>query len=70
MLSIEQTRKLETKEEIIAELKEHVRVRDQMCSSLWQGIVNDECMEIANKCISLGSDRGEIGDILSGKRGC
>lgn len=70
MLSIEQARKLEAKEDLMAELKDHIEVRNQMGGALYWNILNDECMEIAKKCIGLGADRGEIGNILSGKRGC
>jgi len=64
MLSIEQARKLETKEELLAELNEHIRVRNQMGGALYWGILNDECAEIATKCVELGTDRQKIEEIL------
>ena len=67
MSSIEQARKLETKEGLIAELKERIRIRNQMCGVLYWNVVNDECMEIVKKCLSLGADRREIGKILNGE---
>ena len=67
MLSIEQVRKLETKEELLSELKERIRVRNQMNGALYWNIVNDECMEMAKKCLGLGADRQEIGKIFNGE---
>ena len=66
MLSIEQARKLETKEELMVELKNHLKLRNQMGGVLYWNVVNDECMEIVKKCLSLGADRQEIGKILNG----
>ena len=67
MLSIEQARKLETKEELIAELKDHIKIRNQMNGVLYWNIVNDECLEIAKKCLGLGADRQEIRNIFNGE---
>ena len=67
MLSIEQVRKLETKEELLSELKEHIKIRNQMNGLLHWNILNDECMEITRKCLSLGANRQEVGKIFNGE---
>ena len=64
MLSITETMKLETKDELMSKLKEHVAVRDQMGGSLYWNIMNDECCAIATRCAELSCDRVEIGNVL------
>jgi len=64
MLSIAEALNLDTKEALLAELKEHVRVRNKMGGALYWNVLNDECLQIAEKCLSLGCDREEIDKIL------
>ncbi len=64
MRTITEALKIETKEEPLEELKEHVKVRDQMGGALYWNILNDECCQIANKLASLGVNRAAIVQIL------
>jgi hypothetical protein len=53
-----------TKEEALEQLKNSVKARDMMGGVLYWNILNDECCEIANKCIELGVDKSEITCLL------
>lgn len=64
MLTIDEATKLSDPEKLINELKNHVRVRDQVGGALYWNVLNDECVRIANKCLSLGANREEISNIL------
>jgi hypothetical protein len=64
MLTIDKALELETKEELLAELKERVSLRNKMGGALYWNVLNDECCQIANKCLALGADRTEVGQIL------
>ena len=37
-----------------------------MSGVMYWNILNDECMEIATKCVGLGTDRMEVVEILNG----
>jgi len=65
MLTIDKALELESKEELLNELKEHVRVRDTMGGALYWNVVNDECRQIARRCAALGADGAEIEQILN-----
>lgn len=54
----------ETREQWLAKLKERVRLRDQMGGALYWNMLNDECCQIANKCLDLGVDRSALNSIL------
>jgi hypothetical protein len=64
MRTLDDALKLESLDELMAELKEHVSLRNQMGGALYWNIINDECCQIANKCQALGGDRQEISKIL------
>lgn len=53
-----------SKEEMIEALKKHIHIRDQMGGALYLAILTDECIELAEKCISLGANRKEIMALL------
>lgn len=53
-----------SKEEVFEQLKQSVGVRNQMGGAMYWNILNDECCEIANKCLALGIDRSEITPLL------
>jgi len=66
MRTIDEALKLDTKESLLAELKEHVAVRSKMGGALYWNVINDECLKIAEKCLSLGCNRQEVGKIFRG----
>jgi hypothetical protein len=51
-------------EELISKLKDTAKLRNQMGGAMYWNILNDDCCEIANKCIAAGCDRQEIEKIL------
>lgn len=53
-----------TVEEGIKALKEAVAIRDRMGGAMFYNILNDDCCSIANKLVSMGANREEIGQIL------
>lgn len=55
---------LNVKDELMNELKDHVKLRDSMGSVLWWNVVNDECCVLASKCANLGCDSAKIRRIL------
>lgn len=59
-----ETLELNVKEELMNELKDHVKLRNQMGGVMYWNILNDECCSLGNKCANLGCDRTEIGNIL------
>lgn len=56
--------KQETKEELVEQLRERVKLRDQMGGDLYWNILNDECCQLASKAAAMGADRAELGQIL------
>ncbi|MEE1302260.1 MAG: hypothetical protein UHD64_05690 [Bacteroidales bacterium] len=54
----------ETKEQGLEKLKETVSIRNKMGGALYWNIVNDVCLEIANKLFAMGVPRSEIQEIL------
>lgn len=53
-----------SKEEAFEQLKKSVGIRNEMGGAMYWNILNDECCEIANKCLSLGVDRSEITPLI------
>jgi hypothetical protein len=53
-----------SKEEALEQLKKTVNTRDKMCGVMYWNILNDECCEIANRCLELGIDRNAIVSLL------
>lgn len=53
-----------TPEKVLEELKQKVQLRDQMGGSLYYNVMNDECCQLANKCLSVGCSRSDIDLIL------
>ena len=54
----------ETKEQGLEKLKNGVSIRNQMGGALYWNIVNDDCIEMADKLLSMGVDRMELYGIL------
>lgn len=54
----------ETKEQGLEKLKEGVKTRNRMGGSLYWNIVNDDCIEIANKLLYMGVESSELNAIL------
>ena len=55
----------ETKEQGLEKLKETVSIRNQMGGALYWNIVNDDCLEIADKLFDMGVTSSEIREILN-----
>lgn len=55
----------ETKEEGIEELKEGVKLRNQMGGALYWNIVNDDCIKMAEKLLDMGVPKAELEAILN-----
>ena len=56
-----------TKENCLDALRKEVALRDKMGGALYWGVVNDDCREIADKCIfKFKCDFGEVQKILKG----
>lgn len=55
----------ETKEQGLKKLKETVSIRNQMGGALYWNIVNDDCLEIADKLFDMGVTSSEIREILN-----
>lgn len=55
----------ETKEQGLEKLKETVSIRNQMGGALYWNIVNDDCLEIADKLFDMGVTSSEIKEILN-----
>ena len=49
---------------MIEELKDKVKLRDSMGGNLYYNVMNDECCQLANECISIGCDREQVSKIL------
>lgn len=54
----------DTYEEGIEQLKAAVAIRNKMGGQLYFNILNDDCVEIANKISGKFGRKAEIGDIL------
>ncbi len=48
----------------IEELKNHVKIRNQMGGNLYYNIVNDECCQKAQLLVSKGVNKDELSEIL------
>lgn len=55
----------ETKEQGLEKLKETVAIRNNMGGALYWNIVNDDCLEIADKLFDMGVSMSEIQEILN-----
>lgn len=55
----------ETKEQGLEKLKEAVAIRNKMGGALYWNIVNDDCLEIANRLCGMGVASSEIREILN-----
>ena len=55
----------ETKEEGIEKLKNGVSLRNQMGGALYWNIVNDDCIEMADKLFCMGVEKTDIQAILN-----
>jgi hypothetical protein len=55
----------ETKEQGLEKLKETVAIRNNMGGALYWNIVNDDCLEIADKLFDMGVPSSEIQEILN-----
>lgn len=55
-----------TKEEGLEKLKGAVRVRNSMGGAMYWNIMNDDCLAMAEKLMSMGVPRAELEDILNG----
>lgn len=55
-----------TVEEGIKKLKEAVVIRNKMCGAMYWNMLNDDCIEIAQKLKSMGVEISEINKILNG----
>lgn len=64
MSNMENGAKTLTKESALKDLKEKVSLRDQMCGALYYNILNDECCQLADRCIQLGCNGDEVESIL------
>jgi len=51
-------------EQALEELRERVQLRDKMGGNLYWNVLNDECCQLANKCLRLGCDTETIDSIL------
>ncbi len=63
-LSITEALETNDKDNLIKALKDRVSMRNKMCGNLWYNILNDECCQIANRCLELGADKSELDLIL------
>lgn len=54
----------DNKEKLLNELKSKVKIRNQMSGALYYNMLNDECCQLANKCLSLGCNREQVSEIL------
>ena len=55
---------LSTPEDYLNKLMESVNLRNKMCGSMYYNIINDDCKELADRCVSMGYSVMEIQDIL------
>lgn len=55
----------ETKEEGIEELKEGVKLRNQMGGALYWNIINDDCVRMAENLLDMGVPKAELEAILN-----
>jgi len=55
---------INNKEDLLNKLKEAVGIRNQMGGALYWNILNDDCIEIAQKCRNFGCDYEEVYSIL------
>ena len=49
---------------LLEELKSKVSLRDRMGGALYWNVLNDECCQLADKCVFAGCDRNDIRKIL------
>lgn len=56
----------ETKEQGIEKLKEGVSLRNRMGGALYWNIINDDCLEMAEKLLCMGVEKSELQTILNG----
>ena len=54
---------INNKEDLLKKLKEAIGIRNQMGGALYWNILNDDCIEITRKCISLGCSYEEVNSI-------
>lgn len=54
----------ETKEQGLEKLKEAVILRNKMGGALYWSIIQDDCLDIANKLFDMGVPRSQIQEIL------
>ena len=55
---------MEEQNNLLKELKKKVELRDSMGGALYWNIVNDQCCELANKCLEAGVENSVIAGIL------
>lgn len=51
-------------ESMLEMLKEKVNLRNQMGGALYYNILNDECCQLASKCLRMGCSSAAIDEIL------
>jgi predicted metalloenzyme YecM len=51
---------IEDPKECFERLKKHINLRDQMMSSLYYDITQDECHAVAVRCYQLGYDKKQL----------
>lgn len=55
-----------TKEEGLEKLKGAARLRNQMGGALYWNILNDDCLRMADRLLSMGVSRDTLAGILNG----
>jgi len=55
---------INNKEDLLKKLKEAIGIRNQMGGVLYWNIVNDDCIEIARKCMSFGCSYEEVNSTI------
>lgn len=58
------SKQFDTVEEGMKELKRGVTLRNQMGGALYWNIVNDDCIKLADKLVSMGADYDEVDKIM------
>lgn len=53
-----------SKEGLFEQLKKTVKLRNKMCGAMYWNILNDECCEIANRCLNSGISSSKIESLL------
>ena len=54
----------ETEEDGMKQLEKAVSLRNQMSGALYWNILNDDCYEIAQKLVSIGTERSKVFALL------